>query len=55
MRFAREGSLPIVWKSDSWSVVALARQKPVWVGSEAEGLRVSAESVFAAACAMYQY
>lgn len=33
-------------------MVAFAREKPVWVGSVAVGLRVSAERVFAAACAL---
>jgi hypothetical protein len=49
MRFARTGSLPKVANMGSMSVVLFAKQNPVWVGSEAEGLSSRAAIVREAA------
>lgn len=46
MRFARRGDLPKVTNMGSMSVVLLARAKPVWVGSLAEGWALRAAIVW---------
>lgn len=48
-RLARAGFLPIVTNMGSLSVVLLCSVKPVWVGSDAEGLRFKAGITAAAA------
>lgn len=54
-RFARDGEAPRVANMGSMSVVLLAAQKPVWVGSLAEGLVVRAWIVWDAACGVVSW